>query len=138
MRCTVAAPLIAFCLFAAADALSAKDATCLGEYVRCPNNGACVLDISQDCDSCAAGQYLCPSIGANNSKTCIDDVSDYAKSCPGLKGTHLDSTISEQARLDYLAAHTSLEEQIQQLQNVSWCFACSSQGSLHTHVSDSS
>jgi len=88
-------------------------ATCLGEYVQCPN-GSCVLDATQDCNACTSG-YLCPTI-AGYPTACISDVSKY-KTCPGLKGTHLDATITEQARLTYIALHTTLSEQIAQLQN---------------------
>ena len=92
-------------------------AVCLGEYVRCPDSGACVLDATKDCGTCGAGQYLCPSL-AGVAAQCIADVADYV-TCPGLLGTHLDASLPEKARLDYLAAHTTLEEQIMQLQNVS-------------------
>jgi hypothetical protein len=94
---------------------SATNEACIGEYVRCPNNGACVLDVNQDCGACASG-YLCPTLDGVEAK-CIDTIADYG-TCPGLKGTHLDATLSEQARLDYLTAHTKLKDQIQQLQNV--------------------
>ena len=37
--------------------------------------------------------------------------------CPGLKGTHLDHTLSEERRLAYLVQHTTLEEQASQMTN---------------------
>jgi beta-glucosidase len=86
--------------------------------VQCPNQGACVLDADQDCQgACTAGQYLCPTLPGVSGKTCVDGVQDYAKGCPGLGGTHLDATLPEAARLDFLVAHTTMEQQIQQLQN---------------------
>ena len=36
---------------------------------------------------------------------------------PGLKGTHLDHTLSEERRLAYLVQHTTLEEQASQMTN---------------------
>ena len=87
---------------------------CLGEFVQCPN-GSCVLDATQDCNACPSGGYLCPTISGNPA-TCISDISKYT-SCPGLQGTHLDATLTEHARLEYIASHTTLLEQIAQLQN---------------------
>ena len=95
-------------------ATTATATTCLGEYVQCPNNGACVLDATQDCDQCDSG-YLCPTF-TGQAPRCIPDLSSYT-SCPGLKGSHLDATLTETERLDYITQHTTLDEQIQQLQN---------------------
>ena len=83
---------------------------CEGEFAL-SNAGACCT-MNGECGSCKRGEYLCPS----DQKTCVASAADYDK-CPGLKGTHLDWTLSEDARLDYLVAHTSLAEQIGQLTN---------------------
>ena len=105
-------------LVVAAAALLAEAAAaaraCLGEYVQCPGGGACVLDATRDCGACSSG-YLCPTLAGAEAK-CIADVAHYAE-CPGLAGSHLDASLGEDARLDYLVAHTTLDEQIQQLQN---------------------
>ena len=83
---------------------------CQGEFAL-SNAGACCT-MNGECGSCKRGEYLCPS----DQKTCVASAADYVK-CPGLKGTHLDWTLPEDARLDYLVAHTSLAEQIGQLTN---------------------
>ena len=87
---------------------------CLGEFTRCVDSGVCTMSTHWcgDRSACKPGQYLCPS----DSATCVDSAADYTK-CPGMRGTHLDWTLSTEARLDYLVAHTNLSAQISQLQN---------------------
>jgi beta-glucosidase len=60
--------------------------------------------------ACKSGEYLCPS----DQKTCVRGAAAYT-ACPGLKGTHLDHTLSEERRLAYLVQHTTLEEQTSQV-----------------------
>ena len=97
---------------------------CLGEYVACPNVNVCVMDI-KDCGSCESSglpnnnqqQYVCPFImDGSSKKTCVSGAANYTN-CPGLKGTHLDHTLSETARLDYLSSKTTLDEKILQMTN---------------------
>ena len=76
---------------------------CLGEYAVCANSGECTLGA---CGVCRKGQYVCP-----DQKTCVDSAVEYIH-CPNLRGTHLDWTLSEEKRLDYLVAHTALQEQV--------------------------
>ena len=95
-----------------------RDSRCLGEFVRCPlagpGNGECVVDVQLcgNCPSANMSSYLCPLDG----KTCVVGFNALL-SCPGFKGSHYDSTLSEDERLDYLVSKTSLDEKIQQLQN---------------------
>ena len=89
-------------------------ARCLGEFVPCVGSFDCVLDSSL-CGSCGAGEYVCP-LPSRGKHTCVASADAYI-TCPGLSGTHLDSTLPAEARLDYLLAHTTLDEQINQLQN---------------------
>ena len=74
-------------------ATAAAQPLCLGEFIPCSTTGACVLDASQ-CGDCGRGQYRCPL-----SKACVASAADYP-SCPGLKGTHLDASLDDEARLD--------------------------------------
>ncbi len=79
--------------------------------------------ISSDCGTCASGQFLCPDRQVELSelsqfKTCINSAEDYIR-CPGLKGTHFDWDLSIEDRLDYLIAHTSLEQRLSQVR-VHW------------------
>ena len=96
MRATAAAALLA--LLALLPPPTAAQATpCAGEFSRCPN-GVCALVAPQQCNQCAAGQYACPMSAA-----CVASA-DAFTSCPGLKGTHFDATLSVEARLDYIFA----------------------------------
>ena len=70
---------------------------CGGEYSLC-DDGSCALTKAA-CGVCAAGQYVCPL-----STTCLSSLEQYASHCPGLTGTHLDWTLSEEQRLDEYAA----------------------------------
>ena len=73
----------------------------------------------EDCGSCKnanENSYLCPIPAQDGSRTCVDGADKYM-TCPMITGTHLDPALSELQRLDYLVAHTSLAEQISQLQN---------------------
>ena len=65
-----------------------------------------------DCGKCDVGEYLCPS----DQRTCVCGADGYG-GCPGMAGTHLDASLSEDARLAYLSSHTSLEEKASQLTN---------------------
>ena len=102
------ATLLAVALCAALASCAASDA-CLGQFQVC-SAGDCVVSPA-DCGACGAGQYLCP-----DRQTCVDGAVAY-DGCPGIKGTHLDWTLSVDQRLDYLVAHTNTSEQIAQLTN---------------------
>ena len=95
---------------------AASRGRCLGEYAWCNATGSCTLS---DCSSCAgADEYRCPLPDLSHTPpwaTCVKGAQGYA-SCPRLRGTHLDWTLSIEARLDYLVKHTTLEEQAAQLQ----------------------
>jgi len=67
---------------------------CAGEYSVCAN-GACAL-VPEACGSCTAGQYACPL-----SSTCAASAAAVATSCPGLAGTHFDTSLTVEQRLDY-------------------------------------
>jgi beta-glucosidase len=78
---------------------TALSAPCLGEYSKCPS-GACALIATgpfSQCAQCAAGAYACPL----STTACFTDAASYA-ACPGLAGTHFDSTLSLDARVDYM------------------------------------
>ena len=47
---------------------------------------------------------------------CVKAAAHY-NNCPGLNGTHLDVALTDDERLDYLIAHTTLDEQVAQLTN---------------------
>lgn len=83
---------------------------CGGEYSLC-DDGSCALVNSTGCGVCDAGQYVCPF-----DNTCLDDLSDF-RQCPGLKGTHLDATLSEEERLDALVSRVNVSDMIHQLVN---------------------
>ena len=87
---------------------------CLGEFSFCNSTGSCTLS---DCTSCAHGEYRCPLPDLSHDPpwaTCVHGAAGYL-SCPNMTGTHLDWTLSEAERLDYLVAHTTLAEQAAQL-----------------------
>lgn len=92
---------------------TALSAPCLGEYSRCPS-GACALIATgpfSQCAQCAAGAYACPL----SATACFTDAASYA-ACPGLAGTHFDSTLSLDARVDYMfKAPWSVAEYIGQM-----------------------
>ena len=81
---------------------------CVGEFSHCAD-GSCSLG---PCGVCTSGQYLCPDF-----KTCVADAASYVH-CPGLVGTHLDWKSPVEVRLDWLVAHTTLEEQAAQMKNM--------------------
>jgi beta-glucosidase len=83
--------------------------TCLGEFEICPT-GECVL-IADWCGKCTQGQYLCP-----DGQTCVQGAEGYL-SCPAIKGTHLDWTLSVDERIAYFVQAATLDVKIQQLQN---------------------
>ena len=91
---------------AAAQPPPTHASACLGEFSLCNGTGACTLT---DCSLCAKGEYRCPL-----SATCVSGPAAYTE-CPGLKGTHLDATLDDEARLDYLVSAANLTEQISQL-----------------------
>lgn len=78
-------------------------APCAGEFSLCPNGVTCALVTATECAAAActgAAPYVCPlSSGA----ACFDG-RDFLASCPGLKGTHFDSSLTEEARLDAMFA----------------------------------
>ena len=103
------------CLLLAAPAAAATLApapqapACLGEFSLCAGTGECTLGA---CGRCRRGEYLCPS----DQRTCVRSAAAYAQ-CPGINGTHLDWKLGEEKRLDYLVAHTTVEEQAAQMTN---------------------
>ena len=100
-------------VFTVLSTASAQLPGCLGEFQLCPNTGECTLF---DCNSSGITHckppknYRCPI-----SNHCVM-LSEYS-SCPGLKGTHFDTTLSTERRVDQLVGATNLTEQITQLQN---------------------
>jgi hypothetical protein len=94
---------------AVAGVISNAPSFCGGEFSLCKDGSCALLDSS--CGKCKPGQYACP-LGA----TCIDNLKAYT-TCPGLTGTYLDATLSEDARLDLLVKKTTTAEQIAQLVN---------------------
>lgn len=86
---------------------------CLGEFQLCPATGECTLF---ECNSSTVAScrppnnYRCPI-----SNYCVS-LSDYGN-CPGLNGTHFDTTLSVEGRVDKLVSATNVTEQIMQLQN---------------------
>lgn len=85
---------------------------CAGEFSLCAD-GSCAL-VKSSCGRCKPTQYACPL-----DKTCLHRVEDYATICQGLAGTHLDSNLSPEARLDKLvdAVAQNLTELTRQLVN---------------------
>jgi beta-glucosidase len=86
---------------------AAQNNLCLGDWSTC-SDGSCALTVDQ-CGSCPKGQYVCPL-----STSCSADGS-FA-SCPGLKGTHFDQSLTVEERLDYIfAQNLTVAELIQQM-----------------------
>lgn len=102
--------LLLLTLLATAHITMASSA-CLGQFAPCSSTGACTMSAST-CGGCKSGQYLCPS----DQQTCVDGADSYHL-CPNLKGTHLDAILTVEERVDYVIAHTSLDEQVAQLSN---------------------
>ena len=92
-------------------AVCCKGQTCLGPFQLCPTTNDCSLS-SKSCGTCTAGQYVCPI----NQDVCVDSAEDYIN-CPGLKGTHLDWTLSIEERLLFLVNNLTLDEKYTQLTN---------------------
>jgi beta-glucosidase len=92
-----------------AGTLSSGPSFCGGEYSLC-TDGSCAL-LKSSCGKCKPGQYACPI-----SSTCIDDLTAYS-TCPGLKGTYLDASLSEDSRLDLLVKAVTPSDMIAQLVN---------------------
>ena len=92
-----------------AFAWTAAGALCVGEFAPCPGTGECTMG---PCGVCKSGEYLCPS----DQSTCVSDARAYTH-CPGLKGTHLDHTLSVDERIAYLTAKANVSEMVSQLQN---------------------
>jgi len=82
---------------------------CDGEFSLC-DDGSCAL-VNSSCGVCSPNHYACPF-----SRDCFESIEDYA-SCPELKGTHLDWTLSEDERLEKLIVSVSTDEMIHQLVN---------------------
>ena len=72
---------------------------CFGEFSRCPL-GDCALTLDA-CGRCPASQYACPLSTACFAPGAAG--SGYA-TCPGLQGTHCDTALSLEARLDAMVA----------------------------------
>lgn len=82
---------------------------CYGEFSYCNNTGACAL-VQEQCAQCPSGQYACPL-----STSCFATPSDFS-TCPGLTGTHFDSSLTIEQRLDYIfAQNLTVAEMISQL-----------------------
>lgn len=97
----------------AASAIASSPCTalqCLGEYEFCPLTGSCALDPLL-CTACSEGEYVCPM-----TNSCVSGAEGVSK-CPDLEGTHLDPSLSLDARVAYIANATTTEEKIRQLQN---------------------
>ncbi len=97
--------------FLAAAVLAVRVATaapCAGEFSLCPNGQTCALVTATECAVGCSGNtpYVCPL-----SSSCFDGV-DFLASCPGLKGTHFDSTLTVEARLDAMFATPWTTEEI--------------------------
>eukprot|EP00039_Didymoeca_costata_P007118 m.96434 g.96434 ORF g.96434 m.96434 type:complete len:835 (+) comp13547_c1_seq2:207-2711(+) len=86
---------------------------CIGEFQYCKNNGECTLFEcnSTDTPHCTHGEYRCPI-----SNHCVKGAEAYEE-CPGLKGTHLDHTLSTEERVSKLIAVANITEMISQLTN---------------------
>eukprot|EP01084_Bolivina_argentea_P119379 211672_1 len=86
---------------------------CLGEFQEC-KSGECANspnDCGKYCGSSANGKYVCPI-----SKHCINSVSDYP-TCPGIKGTYLDTSLTIDDRLNWLIKNLTVNEKYPQLTN---------------------
>ncbi len=69
---------------------------CAGEYSTCPVSGVCAL-VSTQCKQCTtAGEYACPL-----SSACVASA-DLVATCPNTSGTHFDTSLPVEARLDYI------------------------------------
>jgi beta-glucosidase len=93
---------------AASAALPTAPGLCAGEWSTC-SNGVCALVASQ-CNQCAPGRYACPF-----SSSCFDGAAGFS-TCPGLKGTHFDSSLSIEQRLDFIfSSNWSVEDYVGQM-----------------------
>ena len=63
------------------------------------------------CAVCGRGEYLCPDWSS-----CAPSAQAYPN-CSGVAGTHLDPTLSEEARLDALVTRTTLSDWVGQMRN---------------------
>lgn len=90
-------------------AAAAAQAPCVGEYSLCPSTSVCVLVLDQ-CGQCAAGEYACPL----SNTSCVANPS-LLGSCPGLNGTHFDTTLPIDVRVDYIVNQLSLDEALSQM-----------------------
>ena len=89
-------------------------AACLGEYQLC-ESGECTL-FNCSANVCKAPTpYRCP-LPTVGTYACAA-ATTYRTACPGLKGSHLDWTLSVAARVAALVAATNTTEQIAQLTN---------------------
>ena len=87
--------LLAAMVAASLQVAAAAPQLCAGEFSTCPATGVCALVVEQ-CKQCGPGEYACPLTTA-----CVATPDDIT-SCPGLAGTHFDTTLSVEARLDYI------------------------------------
>jgi hypothetical protein len=108
MRASAAVVAIGALLAAAARAAAQR--ACYGEFSLCNATSSCAL-VEEQCGQCGAGLYACPM-----STACFGPNPDAFSTCPGLAGTHFDSTLSIEARLDYIFNQSlTLAEMISQL-----------------------
>jgi hypothetical protein len=86
-------------LLALAAATAAAQSPCFGEFSTCPN-GSCALTLDA-CARCPATQYACPLSAA-----CFAPgvAGEGFSTCPGLAGTHYDTTLTVAQRLDFIFA----------------------------------
>ena len=57
----------------------------------------------------SCSEYLCPDL-----VSCASDANAFL-TCPGLKGTHFDPTLSLDQRIDYLMSQMTFDERVGQL-----------------------
>jgi len=87
---------------------TASQQVCFGEYSTC-DNGSCSLT-KEACNNCQAGQYACPL-----STSCFSGPTAYS-TCPGLAGTHFDTSLTIEQRLDYIfQTPWTLDEYVSQM-----------------------
>ena len=92
---------------------TAATAQCVGEFSVCPD-GSCALVPQTECAGKCSGKtlYACP---LSQGLSCFDG-KDFLASCPNLKGTHFDTSLSIEERLDYIfSGPWSVEEYISQM-----------------------
>lgn len=108
MRCAAIAALVAL-VAAACGAATAPN--CVGEFSLCPD-GSCVL-VDADCGKCPSGHYLCPDRVA-----CVETAAEWG-GCPGVRGTHFDTSLSIEERVEVIISQLNLTEKASLLTNES-------------------